>query len=104
MKAVFVGDRDSDPQTDTNLTLGVPVMSLRELSNGGTCKTQEASYLLPICFGVHSSRGTNSREYHNNMDLSTQQNWGETFPGWGTQTDGFLQVPITNSFIHGCFC
>lgn len=103
MKAVFVGDRDSDPQADTNLTLGVPVMSLRELSNGGTCKTQEASYLLPICFGVHSSRGTNSHEYHNNMDLSTQQNWGR-HSRVGAQTDGFLQVPITNSFIHGCFC
>lgn len=59
MKAVFVGDRDSDPQADTNLTLETPVMSLRELSNGGTRKTRETSYLLPICFGVHSSGGNN---------------------------------------------
>lgn len=83
MKAGVVRNRDSDPQTETNLTLGVPVMSLRELSKGGTRQTRKASYLLLFCFGVHSSRGTINHKYHDNMNLSTQQNWGRHSRGGG---------------------
>lgn len=91
-------------QKQINLTLGVPEMSLRELSKVTHVRHGRALTCSPFALGFIFPG--------EQLAINTTITWtcphsriGGDIPGvGGPQTDGFLQVPITNSFIHGCFC